>query len=562
VAPLVILLLGAAAGALRAQASCDGRPIRRIMVTTRSLFTIEESRIPTFLQRLGNSLHWQTQESTVRRELLFGVGEPCDGRRLAETQRLLRAQPYLRSATVVAREATGEYVDVHVTTFDDWSLRGSARIETGGTRGPIRRLRVAEENLWGRGLRAQLRFNNEGRQPGVDVSVSTRQLFGKDDAEFLLGRSSVGPVAEQAVLHAFESEFDRTAWREATRYRKEPFLLTSPALGLVVQPTVVTGFDAGIAQRFGRPGRLAITGGLLSYERLFIEGDAFAWQAVHDSAAAAALRGQWRERRRVRAHLLLGGRALKFVQRGGIDAVNASEDIRLGFEGGLVGGTTVLGGRRLQQDRFGAAEFYAGAQLGRGLLVFARAKWEGRWLEAAREWDGVIAWGDVLAYHITSPRSTMVYGVTASGGWNNSTPFQLSLAGPFGVRGYGGAGLPVARRIVAHAERRTFRGVVLGAVDVGTALFVDAGQGWGGQVPFGEDTRFLGSIGAGLRAAFPSGSRLTYRLDIAVPLRGGRGLELRTGFRQQFGILRGEAEDVIRSREQVSSVTVFNFPRF
>ena len=47
-----------------------------------------------------------------------------------------------------------------------------------------------------------------------------------------------------------------------------------------------------------------------------------------------------------------------------------------------------------------------------------------------------------------------------------------------------------------------------------------------------------------------------------MPLRGGHGLELRTGFRQQFGILRGESEDVIRSREQVSSVTVFNFPRF
>ncbi|OGU02100.1 MAG: hypothetical protein A2085_03795 [Gemmatimonadetes bacterium GWC2_71_10] len=559
-APLVVLLLGAAAGALRAQVSCDGRQIGRITVTTRSLFTVEESRIPTFLQRLGNSLHWQTQESTVRRELLFGAGEPCDRRRLAETQRLLRAQPYLRSATVVAQESTGETVDVHVTTFDDWSLRGSARIETGGTRGPIRRLRIAEENLWGRGLRAQLRFNNEGRQPGVDVAVSTRQLFGQDDADFLFGRSSVGPVAEQSVLHAFESEFDRTAWREATRYRKEPFLLTSPALGLVVQPIVLTGFDAGIAQRFGRPGLLAITGGLLSYERLFIEGDAFAWDAVYDSAAAATLRGQWRERRRVRAHLLLGGRALKFVQRGGIDAVNAAEDIRLGFEGGLVGGATVLGGRRLQQDRFGAAEFYAGAQLSARTLAFARGKWEGRYHSGA--WDGVIAWGDVVAYHTSSNRTTMVYGVTAAGGWNNSTPFQLTLAGPFGLRGFGGAGLPVARRIVAHAERRTFRGVVLGAVDLGTALFVDAGQGWGGHVPFGEDTGFLGSIGAGLRAAFPSGSRLTYRLDIAVPLRGGHGLELRTGFRQQFGILRGESEDVIRSREQVSSVTVFNFPRF
>jgi len=72
----------------------------------------------------------------------------------------------------------------------------------------------------------------------------------------------------------------------------------------------------------------------------------------------------------------------------------------------------------------------------------------------------------------------------------------------------------------------------------------------------------VGAVGAGLRLAFPSGSRATYRLDIALPVRGGRGFEIRTGFRQQFGVQRAEPDDVVRSREQVSSVTVFNFPRF
>lgn len=545
-----------------AQQACDGRPIRRVTVVTRSLFTVEDSRIPGFLQRLGNSLHWQTRESTVRRELLFGPEEPCDPRRLAETQRLLRAQPYLRSATVTAREATGEYVDVRVETFDDWALRGSARIEAGGSRGPIRRLRLAEENLWGRGLRAQVRYNNEGRKPGADLTLGTRQLFGQEDAEIVAGSSGLGPVLEQSVLHAFESEFDRVAWREGTRYRKEPFFMASPLLGLVVQPLVVAGADGGAALRFGRPGHLLLLGGQLSYERMFIEGDAFASHPAHDSAAAAALRGQYSERRRVRAHLLLGARTLRFAQRRGLDAVNAEEDVRFGFEGGLVAGRTVLHGHQLQRDRFAAAELYAGARIDAQTLLFARGKWEGRWLEASRTWDGVIAWADVVAYHTASPRSTMVVGVSASGGWNNSTPFQLALTGPSGLRGYGTTGLAAARRIVMRAERRTFRGVALGAVDIGTAFFVDVGRGWAGRVPFGEDTGLLASAGAGLRVAFPTGSRLTYRLDLAVPLREGRGLELRTGFRQSFGILRGEPEDVARSREQVSSVTLFNFPRF
>lgn len=541
---------------------CDGRPIRRITVTPRPLFDTAGTRIPRFLRGLADALHWETREATVRRELLFEVDQPCDALRLAETQRLLRAQPYLRAATVTASEATGEYVDVHVTTFDDWSLRGSGRFETGGPRGLVRRLRLAEDNVGGYGMRAQLRFNNEARHSGADVTLGTRQLFGKNDAEVVAGTSGLGPVLEQSVLRAFESDFDHVAWREGTRYRKEPFYLTSPSLGVVVQPLVAAGADAGLARRFGRPGRLLLVAGQLSYDRLFVEGPAFASHPDDDAAAAAELAGRFGERRRVRAHVIVGARTLRHAQRRGIDAVNAAEDVRLGFEGGLVGGRTVLHGTGLQRDRFGAAELYVGAQLDRSTLLFARGKWEGRWLEAARQWDGVIAWGDVVAYHTVSPRSTMVLGVVASGGWNTSAPFQLSLAGPQGLRGYGGSGLAAARRIVMYAERRTFRGVLLDAVDIGTTFFVDAGRGWAGQVPFGEDTGMLAAVGVGLRAAFPSGSRLTYRLDLAMPLRDGRGLELRTGFRQQFGVLRGEPEDVVRSREQVSSVTVFNFPRF
>ena len=37
--------------------------------------------------------------------------------------------------------------------------------------GEERWLRLAEENLWGHGIRAQLRYNNEGRDPGFDVGV-------------------------------------------------------------------------------------------------------------------------------------------------------------------------------------------------------------------------------------------------------------------------------------------------------------------------------------------------------------------------------------------------------
>jgi len=552
-----------AAAPLRAQATCDGQPIREIRVTSASLFGIEEEPFPPFVQRLANSLHWRTRPRTVAHDLLFAPGQPCDGRRLAETERLLRAQGYVRSAVITTSPAPGGAVDVDVRTRDDWTLGGSLSYDPGRDERRLRRLRLAEDNLLGRGMRGQVRYRHLERDAGFDVSVLDRHLFGRRlDGLFVVGHSGVGPVGEQVVVRAFETEFDRVAWREASRYRKEPFVLQSAALGGVAQPLVSLGGDLGLAGRFGAPGNLKLLGVALSFERLTIEGPPEASRPADDSAAAAALAGRWIERRTARAHVLLGARSLVFLQAAGIDAINALEDVRTGVEAGIVVGKSFGGGRGFQHDWFTAAEAFVGFEMPPRVLVFGRGKAEGRWLSGASRWDGVIASGEVFAYAVLTSRSVLALHVAGAGGWNTSTPFQLQLAGPFGLRGYGQTGLPVGRRVVVQAEQRYFAGTLLGAADVGLAAFADIGRGWAGDVPFGENTGGRGSVGGSLRVAFPSGSRRVYRLDLAVPLRRGAGLELRLGSGQHFGVTRGEADDVVRSRETVSSATVFNFPRY
>lgn len=540
---------------------CDGRPIRAIRIAGSSLFSPGDGAVAGFVNSLGNSLHWQTRAATVRRELLFAEGEPCDPRRLAESERLLRGQAYIRAARITPAARADGGVDVVVETRDDWSLRGSVRIES-GEGGPIRRARLAEENVLGRGIRVQMRYSNVGRRPGFDVGLRHHQFMGRLDAELTVGSSSVGSVAEQSVLRPFESEFDRRAWRESGRYRKEPFQLSAAALGTVVQPLVTFGGDVAVGVRFGAPGRLRLLGGGLSVERVYVEGAPLAARAEDDSLAAAALAGRYAERRRVRAHLLVGARALRFRSRGGVDAVNAEQDVREGLEAGLVVGASLVGGAGLQRDWFAAAELFYGAAVGDVALLFVRGKAEARYLRGEDRWDGVVAAGEILAYNVVSDRAVVVLGLSGAGGWHTSTPFQLQLAGQNGIRGHGSFGLPVGRRVVVRGEHRNFLGTVFGSVDVGSAAFVDVGRGWAGDAVFGENTGLLGAIGGGLRLAYPSGSRVTYRIDVAVPLGSGRGFEVRVGFLQQFGVLRGEADDVTRSREQISSATVFNFPRF
>ena len=488
------------------------------------------------------------------------MGDACDPRRLAETERLLRARPYIRSATVVPIATADGGVRIVVTTRDELSLEVRLRLRGGGF--PVKRFLVTEDNVLGRGLHFQTFYNDFGRRPAYYVDALDHHLFGRRiEAELTAGKSEAGPVAEESIRRAFESEFDRVAWRESARYRQEPFTLVSPTIGTIDEPQVSVGADAGAAWRVGVPGQLRILGVVLSGERLLVQGAPLAPSPDLDSAAAAALAGRFQERRVVRLHVLLGARKLTFHPHLGLDAVHAVEDAPEGAEIGVVLGRSLFGGVGLDHDWFAATEYAAGTELRPRGLLFSRAKVEGRYLTGAGQWDGVLADGQVVFYEV-GRRATTVVDLEAAGGWNTRTPFQLLLAGRSGLRGFGEAALPVGRRIVVHVEHRYFLGQVFGAADVGTATFAEAGRGWAGDAIFGQSTGLIASVGAGLRVALPRGSRRTWRLDVAVPLSRGLGPELRLGVGQQFGVFNGEPQDVVRSRERISSVTVFDFPRF
>lgn len=103
------------------------------------------------------------------------------------------------------------------------------------------------------------------------------------------------------------------------------------------------------------------------------------------------------------------------------------------------------------------------------------------------------------------------------------TPFQLTLGGRTGVRGFHEEEFPGARRVLLSAEHRSYvRWPAPDAIDVGFTLFGDAGRMWGGGVPFGVDARWKGTVGAGLRLGFPAGTRGVVRMDLAFPVGEGR----------------------------------------
>jgi hypothetical protein len=134
-----------------------------------------------------------------------------------------------------------------------------------------------------------------------------------------------------------------------------------------------------------------------------------------------------------------------------------------------------------------------------------------------------------------------------------TTPFQLTLGGRYGVRGYSQNAFPGGQRLVFSIEDRIRLDWPRTTLfDAGLTFFGDLGQMWSGDVPFGVESGLRGSLGAGLRLGFPNGTAGVFRFDLVAPVKSGfsaKDLILRIHMREVLGIAkRFSTEQLIRSR--------------
>jgi hypothetical protein len=102
--------------------ACKGQTISRIEVHTRPPFEIVGSKVQQRLARQITALHATTTPGIIERFLALEPGGTCTELRRAESQRILRAQPYLADASVLAFPDEGGKVWISVVTVDEVSL--------------------------------------------------------------------------------------------------------------------------------------------------------------------------------------------------------------------------------------------------------------------------------------------------------------------------------------------------------------------------------------------------------------------------------------------------------
>jgi hypothetical protein len=534
--------------AARSPTGGDRCPLGRIsyiFIDNHSVFDVdklEEDQPFRWAFLAANALHMRTRADFLRKELLFGEGDCYDPFLMEESGRLLRRYSFLTRADVFAlRQPDGNW-HVVVDTQDEWTTELNARVslEEGVE---FRGADLTEENLLGRGILVGGFLNQKDERQDVGVRLATPRLAGtRLDGALAVGRTRVGSFFVQELAYPFLGEIGRIAGRQRYRRRSDRFTYWTrdrEEVSPVLLPVRLDAFELTVAGRVGEPGDLTVFGLGLSGTRLRFPGYPGSVEISDDgdfdttqpapAEVAELLRQQTRFRSGTRLNLLFGQRKIRFVQRRGLDALRGLQDVPLGVDLALTLGRTVgdfPGSEEGADDLYTRLRLFAGGEPGPFLTTLdlglqARQVFEGA--DSARGWRDFIAELDGLLYWQPDlwPNHTFFARVAGAGGWESDLPFQLTLGGPAGLRGFREERFPGARRLVVSFEDRIYLGWPLPRfADTGVTLFADVGRMWAGDVPFGVDTGWRASLGAGLRIGFPAGTRGVARMDLVFPVEG------------------------------------------
>jgi len=543
---------------------CAGQRINGIVIRSSAPTVAAFKRAPV-LARIVGTIHTTTTIDVIQRFLLLQQGDACNALRLAESERILRAQPFIAEAAIrVVPEPDGG-VELDVNTTDEIAL--ILGVAAGHSQSFLRLLRVGDGNLGGEGIYLAGDWRDGGAfRDGYGGRFVDNQLFGHPYTLQIQGHQNpLGSDWQTDAMHPFFTDIQRIAWRARAGGNDDYVQFMNDensSHGLRVSRTY---FDVGGIVRIGPPGRLSLFGASVSgdderpsNEPVLITNKGFA------PDTGTPLRGRYETHKIARVNALWGIRDIGFARVRGFDALTATQDMAIGFQLGTLFGRTlsVLGSR--DDDIFMSGDLYVGA-VGRNNALRFQLEGEGRRNNELGVWDGILTNARAVEYLKASQRSTTTASVEFSGGWRQRVPFNLTFSDPEGgVRGYSASNTPGGQRMVARLENRMFIGRPWNLGDLGVGVFADAGRLWAGDIPYGVNTPVRSSFGFSLLGTAPPASARLWRIDFAIatsPEAHGHRFELRIGSTDKTTFFLTEPSDIQAIRERTVPSSVFRWPQ-
>jgi hypothetical protein len=572
----------------RSATNCQGRLITAIDIhpqPPKIPVPPNHPRIAYIVQRL-NALHATTRPSVIRRFLAFHVGDVCTEERRLESERLIRAQPYIERVHILAVRDGPSGVRLDVSTVD--ALTGDFGIGVEGRAPLVDLLNLGNSNLLGSAVRVDGQWSYaEGYRDQFGGEVTDYQFLGHPWVADVSGNlAHVGQQLDASVSHPYFTNLQQMAWRVAGGNDQNYIQFVRPGGVYPALDFQRSYANAGALLRVGSPSRfestgptdvavryseLALIGAALSHESDGIGGrplDLTGTGPVPDTTVGSPpFGGRYPAHNARRVNGLAGYRALRYLTVRGFDALLGEEDVPVGIQASGVAGASVpwFGGSG-DPDTFVSSRIDA-AIGSRTSVVQAGIQAEARRDRRTDAWDGLIASGHAAWYLKPSLSQTLIVTTDAATGERVLVPFQLALNDPQGgVEGYAGSQMAGGTRAVSRAEyRHLFRmplAFLRAAAAWGVAGFVTGGRVWAGDVPYGVTSPMVAAAGLGLLVGVPKESRQLWRVDVAQPLvpEPHTGLELRISTSTAVRLWWTEPDDVSRSREQTVTPDLFTYP--
>ena len=514
---------------------CDGLVLSAIHIERQPPTVIGESAPEWARPFLGVVLqHQTTRASAIRPFLLLRTGETCSEFDRAESERLLRAQPYLADATVRILPDTLGGVRAEVSTVDEIPLVIGARVRDGRLAG----LKYGNSNAAGEGLYGAVEWR-EGfaYRDGFGIAFINHHAFAtRTRFVVALERAPVSTRVSLALQRPLRTSAQRVAWHAGLTDGSDYARFVRRGGSTLALAVDRSQMDLGGTFRLGGETRRLFAGAYVTHDRL---DPAVGPVAITDTGFVSeynpALTGRYGALRRTRLAAVAGARILSFAKVNGFDALLGAQDVARGVQlAGVAGQSFAASGN----GRVFGLDLYAGAGDAASFAAI-HAQWEAEQPNAG-PWVDAVASGRIAWYRRLSEHRMLTASGEFAGTWNERLPYQLSLGDDGGVRGYRDSRIVGARRAVARVEHRWVSRRQTRFAAFGAAAFIDLGRTWAGDVPFGVNSGIRASAGVGLLAAAPPESRRTFRLDLAVPLSAsGRSYELRVSSTTPLRLLRG-----------------------
>jgi hypothetical protein len=540
--------------------SCDGQIVTRVEITPgRPPFKGTAARWRHVARAIGLH-HSTTQARVVRSFLALADGRPCTEFRRAESERVLRAQPFLADARVRVVPDSGGGVAAFVETTDEIPVIVGGRFR--GINPDA--LSLGSENVGGLGLRVEAAWE---RARGYRTGYGGRLVgYAAFDRPYILSldayRHRIGHDAGVEMGHPFFTDLQRVSWHVGARSSSIFPHFARPARDPLALRIAEQRWDvSGIVRLFGT-GTVTLLGGGLTGRHV---NPGPAGVIVTDTGFAAdtgtTLRGRYSPFDVTRAGVIFGVRRFRFHEVHGFDALTGAQDVPSGVSGALfvARGLPRMG----EEDVFLSGATYAGVVRRRVWLANV-AEVEGRRDKVTPGWNSVVGSTRTALYLGEGPGTVLILSDEFSGGLKSRLPLQLSFSDRIGgIQGYRSSEVAGERRNVARAEVRLSRRSVIRTADVGLGVFGEAGTLIAGDAPYGwTGSRY--SVGLSLLAAYPSRSKRMYRVDLAIPFtrsgQGGGKVELRFGTEDRTTRFWQEPQDVARARTGEVPSALFAWP--